>query len=32
MISMDKERSTKLPQTEVEMEQGKKAEGLLSKA
>ena len=29
---MDKERSTKLPQTEVEIEQGRKAEGLLAKA
>lgn len=32
MISMDKERSTKLPQTEVEIEQGRKAEGLLANA
>jgi len=32
MINMDKERASKLPMTDIEKEQSKKAEGLLSKA
>ena len=32
MIGMDKERSSKLPPTDIEIEQSRRAEGLLSKA
>ena len=32
MINMDKERTSKLPMTDIEREQSKKAEGLLAKA
>ena len=32
MVGMDKDRATKIPPTQIEIEQSKKAEGLLTKA
>ena len=32
MVGMDKDRATKIPPTQIEIEQSKKAEGLLNKA